>query len=146
MPTAAELIHDIRPAHAAYMALLGRISPAAAAAPNRVGVWSARDCAAHILGWQVKALEVIEGVRDGREVADPQDDDGFNAEAVAARVGQSWESLCAEMDATVTRLIALVESLPEAQREDKRVRGWLRGSTIGHYGEHQPAFEQAAGE
>jgi hypothetical protein len=145
MPTATELIHDIRPAHAAYMTLMGRISPAAANAPGLVGTWSARECLAHILGWQVLALEVIEGLRDGRAVADPEDENLFNAQAVASRADQSWEAICAEMDATVTRLIALVESLPEAQREEKLVRGWLRGSTLGHYSEHQPAFEHAAG-
>ncbi len=137
-----ESLAKIEASHQQISAVIQQITPEQAEKPDILGYWSAKQILAHLIGWQSKAIEVIEGVRDNVEVETPTDDDAFNAIEVAKREGESWDELKQEFEQTYRELVALVELLPDDIYEHPNV-GWLSGSTIFHYRLHQPDLEKA---
>lgn len=136
------LISTIEASHREFMAVLSQLAPETVDTPNLLGWWSARQILAHLIGWQEKAIEVIEGLRDGHEVDTPDEDDPFNAANVATRADHTWQQLTGAINASTGKLVTLAKNLPDELWQDGRT-GWFTGSTINHYRIHQPDFERA---
>lgn len=137
------LIGQMKAAHSDFMRAADRITEQQATVPNLLGNWSAKDILAHLVNWQTKALEVVEGARDGRTIEQPADDDEFNAQSVERYRAWTWEETKMQLERSAQNLIQLARTLPDATWSHPD-SNWLLGSTIYHYPTHQPDIEQAA--
>lgn len=140
----AAMIERIEADNQEFLALARSIPEAAAARADLVGAWSARQVLMHIIAWQEEALAVVTALRDGIYVSRHLNEDDFNATAVQQRQDHTWATLLSELAQSQAALVQLARSLPDALWADKRVPGWLEGSTLTHYDEHRPALQTAA--
>ncbi|NPV57727.1 MAG: hypothetical protein HPY76_13810, partial [Anaerolineae bacterium] len=88
-----------------------RLSPAQADQPGICGVWSARQVAAHLAGWEHEAARSLTAWLAQLAPMQDYDIDGFNANSVAMRSAWSWEEVLADLRAGHLALQHAVERL-----------------------------------
>lgn len=81
-----------------------------------LGIWSAHDIMAHLIGWDHAYVEAIEAIRSGRlpafYAAYDADWRTFNAELVARYKLPTLEQTAAAAQASHRALVSVLESLP----------------------------------
>ena len=78
------LLYEIESANQDLEALLMTVLFDSALRPDLLGEWSARDLAAHFIGWQEVAIGVLSAIRDGAPVPSyEEDEDAFNTATLA---------------------------------------------------------------
>jgi hypothetical protein len=118
-----------------------RLSEVQITQPGVTGEWSVKDVIAHVTTWEEEALKyvplIIAGGRPPTYKSQYGGIDAFNARMHATRRGLSLAEVLRQAEETHTRLLELLQSLPEEQlRSETRARRRLRLDTYHHYGEH----------
>jgi|GEM_PF-4601372 len=140
-----DVLAEVEVVNQNVLTLVESITPAQAATPHLVEDWSAIELLAHIIAWQQQSIQIITAIRDGQPFTDPSDGvDHFNAEVAVARQQATWAELTADLINTQKTLVELVRSLPDDTADGRKVRSWLKGTTIRHYGSHMADLERAA--
>lgn len=105
-----------------------------------VGDWSVRDLIVHISAWEEEALAHLSTVAGGQRpprYASTGGIDAFNARTMAAKRGLALDDVLAGRDATHTRLLDYLRSVPPDHfAGETRFRHRLRLDTFGHYRIH----------
>jgi hypothetical protein len=129
MRTRAEQIAAIRADQQFWRDLAAEVGADRFTEPGPMGEWTFGDLAGHLLGWRNRTLRRLDALSRGEP--DPPNpwpseldglgeagDDSINAWIRAEHVGRSPEQLVADYDASYDRLIAILESMPEATLSD----------------------------
>jgi len=105
-----------------------------------MGKWSFGDMAGHLVGWRNRTLARLEALSRGEpqpanpwpaevDDGDPSDD-RINDWIHAQHAGRSPAELVSDYDATFDRLVAIVESIPDATLTDPNLAEWLEGPLV----------------
>jgi len=94
-----------------------------------------RDLAAHIIAWWEQGIQSIEASAQG-DVAEVDDIDGFNAEAVERFGKLEASEVSVRYEEIRLTLVRLIDSLPEQVYSQPNVQGWLRADVLAHYYDH----------
>jgi hypothetical protein len=94
-----------------------------------------RDLAAHIVAWWEQGIQSIEASAQG-DVAEVDDIDGFNAEAVDRFGKLEPGEVVVLYEQTRLTLLSLIESLPEEVYSKPNIQGWVRADVLAHYYDH----------
>jgi hypothetical protein len=90
------------------------------------GEWSPQQVLMHCSGWMVEALRRYDAYAAGTPGGVQYDFDTFNAQSVAARSTQTWETTVTELRELVDTLVQRVQGLPAAAvASEERYAGWL---------------------
>lgn len=113
--------------------------------PGVTGAWSVRDIIAHVTWWEEEALEHLPHIREGgrppRYSVKYGGIDAFNALMTEKRCHLSLAEVLRRHDEVHARLIAYIESVPEALfTRETRFRRRLRLDTYSHYPIHGRAI------
>lgn len=155
MQTKAEQIAAIRADQQFWRDLAAEVGPDRYVEPGPMGEWSFGDMAGHLVGWRNRTLARLVAVAQGEpdpanpwpaelDTGDPSDD-AVNAWIHAQHVGRSPAQLVADYDASYDRLVAIIESMPDARLTDPTAIPWLEGPLVdvdftGHlHDEHVPS-------
>jgi hypothetical protein len=106
-----------------------------------LGAWGVREILAHILGWQLEMIPVLERIARGEkplaEGVSYEDLDGWNARLVLARRGLTVEGLRAALDVSHRNFLAAARAVPEARfGPDKTATRVVDLNGPHHYREH----------
>lgn len=134
-------------AWAALLESYAGLSDAELLEPGVTGGWSVRDIVAHVTWWEEEALRhlpvVLSGGTPPRYAAAYGGIDAFNARMTAERRDWPLERVWQWRDEVHRRLIAFLETVPEASLSAKtRARRRLRLDTYGHYPKHTQAIRR----
>jgi DinB family protein len=115
--------------------------------PGVTGAWSIKDIIAHVTWWEAEALThlpvILAGGRPPRYSVTYGGIDAFNARMTELKHDLSLAEVRRQQEDTHRRLIALIETAPEAEiAGDTRVRRRLRLDTYGHYPKHERAIRR----
>ena len=114
----------------------GALSPEKQAAfLKKQGFARFRDLAAHVIAWWEQGIQSIEASAQGG-VAEVDDIDGFNAEAVDRFGKLEAGEVFVRYEETRLTLVRLIDSLPEQVYSKPNVQGWLRADVLAHYYDH----------
>jgi hypothetical protein len=94
-----------------------------------------RDLAAHIIAWWEQGIQSIEASAQG-DVAEVDDIDGFNAEAVERFGKLEADAVFVRYEETRLTLVRLIDTLPGQVYSKPNVQGWLRADVLAHYYDH----------
>lgn len=143
------LLDEIRTSHALWAAAADSVPDEALLEPV-VGEWTRKDLIAHVAYWERHSADVLEALRDGRDLyegAPPPATDAQNERAwlesrdlpaveVRRREGDAWE-----------RLMTVLEGAAEHELFDpghypalggQSIAAMVREDTTAHYAEHLP--------
>jgi hypothetical protein len=121
---------------AEYPARFGALSPEKQSAfLKKQGFARFRDLAAHIIAWWEQGIQSIEASVQG-DVAEVDDIDDFNAEAVARFGKLEANEVFVRYEETRLTLARLIDTLPEQVYSASNVQGWLRADVLAHYYDH----------
>ncbi|GAB4216794.1 MAG: hypothetical protein OHK0022_58340 [Roseiflexaceae bacterium] len=150
------LIDELDAARAALLASIAGLDEAALDRKGLVGEWSAKNVLAHIAGWEVWVIEMLQTRLEGGELPDhlraaAADEHAFNAAQVAEREELTPDEQLMELERTREELLALLRGLDPARLEDPKpwpsakssIAAYLRASLIQHDQEHA-AYLRAA--
>jgi hypothetical protein len=151
MRTKADQIAAIRADQRFWRGLATEVTPARYAEPGPMGPWSFGDLAGHLAGWRDRTIARLEAL--GRGEPDPappwpaelDDDDTINDWIHAQHAGRLPEQLVEDYTGSYDRLIAALESIPEATLTDPAAIPWVEGPLVevdftGHlHEEHVPS-------
>ena len=154
MLTAADIAPVLEANRATRAALLAAIDalPAARRDERAFDAWALHDVLAHLVAWQdgyAAALEciargerpIVPGFEPGLD--DAAATDRFNARAVEAAAGESWDVLLARLDAARERHERAVRALAGRLDAERFVEGRTArrlASSAAHDEEHIPAI------
>jgi hypothetical protein len=115
--------------------------------PGVIGDWSVKDIIAHVSVWEEETLKhlpvILTGQKPPRYSVTHGGIDAFNAETMKQRKNLPLAEVLRQSEAIHQRVIALIESAPEAQLDSKtRFRQRLRLDTYGHYKRHTNAIRK----
>ena len=150
MRTKDEQIAGIRADQQFWRDLAAEVGPDRFDEPGPMGEWSFGDLAGHLAGWRNRTILRLEAAARGE--ADPpppwpaelDDDDGINDWIHDQHARRSAAQLVADYYASYDRLIAALESIPEAKLKDPEAMPWVGEALVnapftGHlHDEHVP--------
>jgi len=151
MRTRDEQIAALRADQQFWRQLVAEVGPDRYTEPGPMGKWSFADMAAHLLGWRNRTIARLEAFSGGEPdppnpwPANLDGDDPINDWIQAQHAGRLPERLVADYDASYDRLIAALQSLPDAALMDPDLIPWLEGPLVdvdfmGHlHEEHMPS-------
>jgi hypothetical protein len=121
------------------------LSEAELLVPGVTGAWSIKDIIAHVSWWEEEALKhlplILAGARPPRYSVTYGGIDAFNARMTERKKDLSLTEVLRQRDDIHRRLVALIQSAPEAQMtRETRFRRRLRLDTYGHYPKHARAI------
>ena len=121
------------------------LSTAQLTEPGVTEGWSVQDILAHVTTWEEEALRylprILEGGTPPRYSTTYGGIDAFNAQMTARKARLSLPEVLAQLDDVHRRVVALVQSAPEAEiASDTRFRRRLRLDTYSHYPKHAEAI------
>jgi hypothetical protein len=141
----AQLLKRLDKAWETFKASYAGLSDAELMEPGVTGDWSVRDIIAHVSWWEEEALTHLPHILDGRKP--PRYSvtyggiDAFNAQRTEQKRNLSLSEVLRQQDDTHRRLIAFIQSAPEAQFvRETRFRRRLRLDTYSHYPKHAEAI------
>lgn len=147
----AELLTGLHDEQRQWELLLAQIGEGRMERPGVAGDWTMKDIVAHLTGWRRRTVDRLEAARrGGPDPAPPwpaqlQSDDEINAWIYEEGRGRSLEEVLADSRQVFRRLVAAIESFPEAELMDPGRFAWLEGETLtpaglfGHFHEeHEP--------
>ena len=140
-----ELLSRIERAWADLKASYAGLSTAQLTEPGVTEGWSVQDILAHVTTWEEEALRylprILEGGTPPRYSTTYGGIDAFNAQMTARKARLSLPEVLVQLDAVHRRVVALVQSAPEAElASDTRFRRRLRLDTYSHYPKHTEAI------
>ena len=115
--------------------------------PGVTGAWSVRDILVHVTTWEEEALKhlplILKGDTPPRYSVLYGGIDAFNARMMQHKRSLLLAEVRAQLAATHSRLVDLIQSAPEDQlTSETRFRRRLRLDTYGHYPLHAEAIRQ----
>lgn len=120
-------------------------------APNAVGEWSVKDLLAHFIGHEQRTLDELNAARRGETYSiDHAANQAFNAQAVGALRDPSLTRVREAWLASSNQILAMIESMSDADFEPfspvcvllgDTIDGALGNNTYGHYAEHLPGVQ-----
>ncbi len=150
------LIDELEAARADLLACFADLDEAALERKGLVGEWSVKNVLAHIVGWEVWVIEMLQARLAGGALPDhlraaAADEHAFNAAQVAEREELMPDEQLMELERTREELLVLLRGLDPARLEDplpwpgarSSVADYLRTSLIQHDQEHT-AYLRAA--
>lgn len=148
----AELLERLAREHERLEAVLAQFTPEACMTQKVAGGWTIRDILAHLIAHEQRALQELQSAQRGeRFVIDHSAIDRFNAEAVQAYRGKSYEDVHTLWNASHHAVLAAVHSLPAADFAptsltvttlDDTIDGALGNNTYEHAAEHRQEIER----
>ena len=150
MRTKAEQVAAIRADQQFWRDLAAEVGPARYAEPGAMGDWTFADMAGHLAAWRGRTIARLEAAARGEPEppapwpSELQDDDEINPWIRQHDAGRKPEELVAAYEASYDRLIAALESLPEALMTDVHAFAWVGAPLVevdftGHlHEEHVP--------
>jgi hypothetical protein len=119
-----------------FQATIASMSEKEMASPGRVGEWSAKDLLAHLGRWNDAAVTIIDDRLAGRPLGETYDDyEAWNARWAEEDRALTLQEARTRCESAHRRLRGLIAELA-ADRWDKVVRSWVRGSGVEHLEEH----------
>ena len=152
MTTRAEQIAGIRADQQFWRDVAAEVGPDRYDEPGPMGEWTFGDLAGHLVGWRNRTIPRLEAL--GRGEADPpppwpaglDDDDAINDWIHEQQAGRLAAELVDDYTASYDRLIAALESIPDATLTQPGAIPWLEGEALvdqpftGHlHEEHVPS-------
>jgi hypothetical protein len=154
--TRAEQVAGIKADQQFWRDLAAEVGHDRYAEPGPMGEWSFGDLAGHLTGWRNRTINRVNAFARGEP--DPPNpwpaeldanvggDDPVNAWIHAQHAGRTPAELVGEYDASYDRLIAALDSVPDAKLTDATAIPWLEGQPLvdvdfgGHlHDEHVPS-------
>jgi hypothetical protein len=136
----SEQIAAIRADQQFWGDLAAEVGPERYAEPGPMGEWSFGDMAGHLLGWRNRTLARLDALSRGepdppnpwpaRLDADDDDDDSVNAWIHDQHADRSPAQLVGDYDASYDRLVAILESMPEAKLTDPDAIPWAGSALV----------------
>ena len=155
MRTRAEQIAAIRADQQFWRDLAAEVGPDRVAEPGPMGEWSFGDMAGHLLGWRNRTIASLEALSLGEpdppnpwpaELDDNNDDDNaVNAWIHDRHAGRTPAQLVGDYDASYSRLVAVIDSMPDDKLTDPNAIPGIGGPLVdidftGHlHDEHVPS-------
>ncbi|HEU4322998.1 MAG TPA: DinB family protein [Roseiflexaceae bacterium] len=153
------LIDELDAARADLLASFAGLDETALDRKGLVGEWSVKNVLAHIVGWEVWVIEMLQTRLAGGDLPDhlraaAADEHAFNAAQVAEREELTPDEQLMELERTRDELLALLRGLDPARLDDPRpwpsarssVADYLRASLIHHDQEHAAYLRAALDE
>ncbi len=140
------LLTDTQKGYDDFEQLLSQLTTEQILAPKGDDGWSVKDNIAHLVAWQQRTINLLQAVRDNRELPDPTPN--MNEDEINAMFYQQYKSLpldkaLADLHAVQQQTISALQSLSEddlnkpiAWLDNRPVVGWVVGNNSDHYQEH----------
>ena len=140
------LLADTQKGYSDFEQLLSQLTTEQILAPSGNDGWSVKDTIAHLVAWQQRTINVLQAVRDKRELPDPTPN--MNEDEINALFYQQYNSLplakaLADLHAVQQQTISTLQSMSEedlnkpiAWLNNRAVVGWVIGNNFDHYREH----------
>jgi hypothetical protein len=115
--------------------------------------WTRKDVVAHLEAWERRVVDLLEGLRAGREPDDRVETDELNARFHAASRDRALEDVRAGERAAFLRVRAAIEDATDeelfegghfAWTEGDPLADWFRGNTDEHWDEHLEQLSRPA--
>lgn len=153
------LIDELGLARANLLASFAGLDEASLDRKALVGEWSVKNVLAHIVGWEVWVIEMLQTRLAGAEPREhlgtaTADEHAFNAAQVAEREELTPDEQLMELERTRDELLALLRGLDPARLENPQpwpgarssIAALLRSSLIQHDQEHAAYLRAALDE
>jgi hypothetical protein len=131
-----QVLDQIEREHQSWRALVEEVGRHGMTEPGRMGEWSFKDLAAHLLGWRQRTVARFEAVAEGRGEPKPPwpdelgDDDAINAWIEEQSRGQSVDEVLRDVDQSYDRLATAVRALPDRMITDPNAFPSLEGQAL----------------
>ena len=143
----AELLGNMQAGYNTFEALLVGLNETQMTTPGVNGVWTVKDNLAHLTAWHLRQLDLLQGVRQGKEpgirlVQDSSVDeinDQFyqeNKDRPLAEVLAAFRSSYQDVLADVQAMTDEELNKPISWLDDRPIWLWVAGNTYEHYEEH----------
>lgn len=148
----AELLERLAREHKRLEEVLAQFTPEECMTQRVAGDWTIQDILAHLIAHEQRALQELQSARRGEPfIIDHSDTDRFNAEAVHALRGKSYEEVHTIWNASYHAAVVAVRSLSAddfaptsltvTTLEDS-IDGALGNNTYEHAAEHRQEIER----
>ena len=114
--------------------------------PTLNGGWSVKDNIAHLVAWQQRTINLLQAVRDNRELPDPtpnMSEDEVNEMFYQQHKSLPLDKVLDDLHTVQQQTLILLQSLSEedlnkpiAWLENRPVVQWVIGNNSSHYQEH----------
>ena len=143
----AELLGNMQAGYNTFEALLVGLNEIQMTTPGVNGVWSVKDNLAHLTAWHLRQLDLLQGVRQGKEpdirlVEDSSVDEinerfyQENKDRPLAEVLAAFRSSYQDVLADVQAMTDEELNKPISWLDDRPIWLWVAGNTYDHYEEH----------
>lgn len=150
--TQAELLERLARDHERLEVVLAQFTPEECKTQRVSGDWTIQDILAHLIAHEQRALQELQSARRGEPFAiDHSATDRFNAEAVQALRGKSYEEVHAMWNASYHDAVTAVRSLSAEDFAptsltvttlNDSIDGALANNTYEHAAEHRREIER----
>lgn len=140
------LLSDTQKGYDDFEQLLSQLTLGQILAASGNGEWSVKDNIAHLMAWQRRTINLLQSVRDNRELPDPtpnMSEDEINAMFYQQNKTLSLDKVLANLHSVQQQTISALQSLSEEDLNkpiswlgNRPVVGWVVGNNSEHYQEH----------
>ena len=101
--------------------------------PGCCGNWSPQQLLAHIAGWDWEGQQVLRLKLANMPIPPEENNDTFNAKAIAARQQLSWDEVVADVEAAHAALAGLCANVSQEHARQSRLFGQVLQAMIREY-------------
>ena len=143
----AELLGNMQAGYNTFEALLAGLNEAQMTTPGVNGEWSVKDNLAHLTAWHLRQLDLLQGVRQGKEpgirLVQDSSVDEINERFYQENKDRSLAEVLAAFRSSYQDVLADVQAMtdeelnkPISWLDDRPIWLWVAGNTYDHYEEH----------
>ena len=143
----AELLGNMQAGYRTFEALLAGLNETQLTTPGVNGVWSVKDNLAHLTAWHLRQLDLLQGVRQGKEpgirLVEDWSVDELNEQLYQENKDRPLAEVLAAFRSSYQRVLADVQAMsdeelnkPISWLNDRPIWLWVAGNTYEHYEEH----------
>lgn len=148
-----QLLADTHKGYDDFEQLLSTLTDEQMTATGVNDAWSVKDNIAHLVTWQQRTINLLQAVRDNRELPDPtpnMSEDEINAIFYQQYKSLPLDKVLTDLHAVQQQTISVLQALSEedlnrpiAWLDNRPVNQWVIGNNYAHYQEHT-GYIQAA--
>jgi hypothetical protein len=137
--TKAALVEDVRAVRGRLEKTLAELSPEEIIRPGVIGDWSAKDVMAHLMDWEQRFVGWYEAGARGETPETPAPGlswrqlDILNQRIFEQYQEMPLEEVMAKSEASYQKILALIESIPEAELFEPGRYAWLNGDQLANW-------------
>ena len=143
----AELLANMQTGYNSFEALLAGLNETQMTTPGVNGGWSVKDNLAHLTAWHLRQLDLLQGVRQGKEpgirLVPESSVDEINEQFYQENKDRSLAEVLAAFRSSYQHVLADVQAMtdeelnkPISWLNDRPIWLWVAGNTYDHYEEH----------